>query len=250
MSEMDTIGHEIHSDLPREGPGDSACTRRAFSMLAVVPRHPRILDIGCGPGIQTIQLARLINGHITALDFRQKYLDELDRNAWQQGVADRIRPVRGSMFELPFTPGAFDLIWSEGAIFVIGFEKGLTEWRPLLKEGGCMAVTHISWLKSDVPPELKTLWQRAYPPMTTVDDNLTIVEKCGYRNLERFVLPESAWWDDYYTPMEQRLVMLREKYKTNESALARIAASQEEMDMYREYSAYYGYVFYIMQRKG
>jgi cyclopropane fatty-acyl-phospholipid synthase-like methyltransferase len=207
-----------------------------------------VLDIGCGPGIQTIQLAKLTDGNIIALDFQQKYLDELNRKAQQQGVAGKIKTVQGSMFELPFTTNQFDLIWSEGAIFIIGFEKGLTEWKSLLKTKGFMAVTHISWLKSDTPEEPKNFWQAAYPAITTIEENLAIIEKCGYKNLGHFVLPESAWWDDYYAPMENRLAMLREKYNGDENALARIAKSQQEINIYKKYADCYGYVFYIMQK--
>ncbi|MFO0699493.1 MAG: class I SAM-dependent methyltransferase [Nitrospira sp.] len=242
------VDKEIHSNLPREGPGDNAATRRAFSMLIGLPSNPKLLDIGCGPGIQTIQLAQLTDGIITALDHEKKYLDELDKSAREQGVDGNIKTTQGSMFQLPFEAKSFDLIWSEGAIFIIGFEKGLREWRPLLKNGGLMAVTHLAWLKSDVPNEPKEFWQGAYPAITTIDENLKIVEQSGYTTLGHFVLPESAWWDEYYTPLEKRLAMLREKYKDNESALARIAESQQEIDVYRTYSDSYGYVFYIMQK--
>ena len=248
MIELEAIMKEIHSGLPREGPGDNASTRRAFSLLAGLPSNPKILDIGCGPGIQTIQLAKLTDGTIIALDYERKYLDELDTRAGEEGVGEKIKTIEGSMFELPFEPDSFDVIWSEGAIFIIGFEKGLTEWKPLLKNKGVMAVTHLSWLKPDIPNEPKEFWHAAYPAITTVDENVKIVAECGYENLAHFVLPESAWWDDYYTPMEKRLASLREKYADDAFALARIAESQQEIDMYRRYSGSYGYVFYVMRK--
>jgi|SRR3989344_3207658 len=242
------ISAEIHSDLPREGPGDNASTHRAFSMITELPPQPRILDIGCGPGIPTIQLAKITQGSLVALDYEQKYLNELNKNAREQDVLEKIKTVRGSMFELPFEQGSFDLIWSEGAIFIIGFEKGLTDWKQFLKNDGYLAVTHISWLKSDIPDEPKNFWKNAYPAINSIENNLKIIEQCGYKSVGHFVLPESAWWDDYYTPMEKRLTMLRERHKDNESALARIAESQQEIDVYRNYSDCYGYVFYIMQK--
>jgi ubiquinone/menaquinone biosynthesis C-methylase UbiE len=72
---------EIHSGLPREGPGDNASIRRAFLMAAELPAAPRILDVGCGPGMQTLELAKISGGQITAVDIHQPFLDELQRRA-------------------------------------------------------------------------------------------------------------------------------------------------------------------------
>jgi ubiquinone/menaquinone biosynthesis C-methylase UbiE len=244
------IFEEIHSGLPREGPGDNASTRHAFSMLRGLPAGSRILDVGCGPGVQTLELAMLADGGITALDVRQDFLDTLRENASSQNKSAEITTVLGSMFEMPFEPMSFDLIWSEGAIFIIGFEKGLAEWRPFLKEQGFMAVTHISWLKPDVPEEPRTFWQTAYPEISSVEQNLATIERCGYKNIGHFVLPETAWWEDYYAPLEKRLGMLKEKYRDDPSAFALLEEELREIALYREYSDHYGYVFYLMQRVG
>jgi ubiquinone/menaquinone biosynthesis C-methylase UbiE len=107
---------EIHSNLPRESPGDNASTRRAFFMLTDLPKAPRILDVGCGPGMQTLELARITDGPITALDMHQPFLDELTKRAKKAGVPDRITTMRESMFAMPFSVGSFDVIWSEDAI--------------------------------------------------------------------------------------------------------------------------------------
>lgn len=68
---------EIHQALPRQGPGSSESTRQAFNLLPELSSKPRILDIGCGPGAQTIELAKLSRGLIIALDNHQPYLDQL-----------------------------------------------------------------------------------------------------------------------------------------------------------------------------
>jgi ubiquinone/menaquinone biosynthesis C-methylase UbiE len=246
--EVQDIFSDIHSGLPREGPGDNASTRRAFSLLPGLPAGSRILDVGCGPGMQTLELATLTDGDIYALDIRQEFLDTLSENARRQSTPAKITPVLGSMFEMPFEPMSFDLIWSEGAIFIIGFEKGLTAWRPFLREQGLMSVTHISWLKPSVPEEPKSFWQTAYPEITSVEENLATIEKCGYKNLGQFTLPEAAWWDDYYAPLKKRLGLFKEKYKDDPSALALIDGELSEIALYKEYSHYYGYVFYLMQK--
>ncbi len=69
----------IHSGLPREGPGDNKSTRKAYRMLKDLPKNPRILDVGCGPGMQTVELAKLSGGQIVALDFHEPSWSNLKR---------------------------------------------------------------------------------------------------------------------------------------------------------------------------
>ena len=205
------IFFELHRDIPREGPGDNASTRRAYALLTSLPDQPRILDIGCGPGMQTIQLAKISLGNILAIDTHQPFLDELANRADRDGLKEKISTLNKSMFELDFEPDSFDVLWSEGAIYIFGFEKGLREWQPFLKKGGCLAVTELSWLRPDPPAEAKTYWDENYPQMKTQDENLVILREAGYREVGHFVLPESSWWDDYYTPLEKRIVTLQRK---------------------------------------
>lgn len=237
---------QVHRDLPREAPGSDASTLRALSMLPGLPASARILDIGCGPGAQTVALARATKGDVTAVDTHQPFLDDLVRRAAQAGVTDRIHPLQASMFDLGFDQ-PFDLLWSEGAIYIIGFERGLREWQKLLKPGGFVAVTEISWLKPNPPEAAHRFWSKAYPDMTTVEENLARLSAAGYHSLGHFTLPESDWWDNYYHPMAARIESLREKYLHNPEAQAVLDLEYAEIELYRQYSAWYGYVFYLGQ---
>ncbi len=240
------IFFEIHTDLPREGPGDNASTRRAFEMLTGLPPAPRILDIACGPGMQTIHLAQISGGSITAVDTHAPFLDQLRRSAEQAGVSQRISALKMSMFELAFD-AAFDVIWCEGAIYIIGVEAGLKTWRPLLKPGGYLAFTEISWLKPNPPADLCKYWEDDYPGMQSVDGNLQRIVRAGYTPVGHFTLPPSTWWDSYYHPIEARLASLRQKYAQDEAAQQILAATQLEMDLHRRYSDWYSYEFYILR---
>jgi cyclopropane fatty-acyl-phospholipid synthase-like methyltransferase len=135
---------ELHSNLPREAPGDSASTARAYAAATNLPPRPKILDIGCGPGMQTLELGRLSQGEIIAIDFQQPFLDELTRRAKEAGLEKQIQARKMSMHEMDFAPELFDLVWSEGAIYIMGFEQGFKACRPFLKPGGYMAVTEAS----------------------------------------------------------------------------------------------------------
>lgn len=243
-----SIFWEIHQDLPREGPGDNAFTRKAFEMITGLPPQPRILDIGCGPGMQTIELALISNGRITAVDNHRPFLDVLSQRTQAAGLSGRIETLNQSMFSLDFPKNGFDLIWSEGAIYIMGFRKGLCEWREFLKPHGYIAVSECSWLKRNPPEDLKGFWDTAYPGMVSIEENSRIIQDCGYSEMGHFVLPESAWWQDYYDPLIQRVKMLREKYAGDPEAQGELDNELEEIEIYRKYHEYYGYVFYVMQR--
>ena len=235
----------VHRDLPREGPGSDEATRQALAMLPDLPPAPRILDVGCGPGAQTVVLAQESGGMVTAVENHQPFLDDLTRRAARAGVSERIRLLNASMFDLDFAE-PFDLLWSEGAIYIIGFERGLREWRRLLKPGGYVAVTDLTWLKPNPPAEVAAFWQTECPELATIEENLARLTAAGYRALGHFVLPESAWWDHYYNPMAARIVMLREHYQGDTEALRLLDGEQAEIELYRHYSAWYGYVFYVV----
>ena len=242
------IFYEIHSNIPRQGPGNIESTLKALSMLSGLPTGPKILDVGCGPGLQTVELAKHSNGEVVGLDFTPSFLDELRVNSTQAGLNEKVKIVEGSMFEMPFDTESFDVVWSEGAIYIIGFEKGLKEWRKFLKPNGYMVASHISWLKDEIPNKPKEFWQKNYPAITTIDNNLKIAKEAGYKVLGHFVLPEAGWWNDYYLPEEENIKRLKVKYANNPEVLAKINSTQEEIDLYREYSDFYGYVFYILQK--
>ncbi|MBA7505538.1 2-methoxy-6-polyprenyl-1,4-benzoquinol methylase, mitochondrial [subsurface metagenome] len=243
------IFFEIHKDLPREGPGNNESTKKAFEFLKQLPFNSRILDIGCGPGMQTIQLAKITDCKIIALDTHQPFLDGLNQRAKSEGVQDGIETVNNSMFSLDFEDDFFDLIWSEGAIYIFGFEKGLKEWRRFLKKGGYFVISELSWLKQNQPEEVKGFWNKYCPSIKLIEDNIQIIKNLGYDFLHNFTIPESGWWDDYYIPLENRITLLRKKYKGNIEANKVLDQELEEIFLYKKYSEYYGYVFYIIQNK-
>jgi len=247
MPVLSEVFYELFTGLPRQGPGDSGSTAKALALITPRPMAPRILDIGCGNGTQTLDLARLTDGTIVAVDNYQPVLETLRQRAAVLGVSQRITLMNADMGDLQLPDHQFDIIWSEGAIFVIGFDKGLREWKRLLKPGGYIAVTEAAWLKPDPPEDLFEFWNREYPAIRSVDQNLEAIDEEGYSIVGYFTLPDSSWWDDYYTPLEANVQTMRSKYAGNEDALSVIEAAQREIDLHRKYSAYYGYVFFVMR---
>ena len=130
----------------------------------------------------------------------------------------------------------------------MGFEKGLKEWRSLLKPRGYLAVSEVTWLRPDPPREVYDYWLEQYPAMKNIDDNLAIIRKSGYRPIGHFTLPYQDWWTDYYDHIETRLAGFGEKYRHDPEALQVVDMEAVELEMHRRYSDYYGYVFYTMQK--
>ena len=238
---------ELHKDMPRQGSGRDEYTKKAFEMIPQM-NHPRILDIGCGPGMQTIQLAKLTDGKIIGIDIVQQYLDQLRLSIEREQLQDRVSAINQSMTDIQFPDESFDIIWSEGSIFIIGFEKGLCEWKKYLKRNGFLAVHDMAWIEENPPDEIRKYWKRVYPDILTKEDAITIIRNCGYDLIGFFPLPDDAWWEFYYDPLQERLKNFKVLYKDNIIALDLIKEEELEIQMYKKYHEWYGSVFYIMKK--
>jgi SAM-dependent methyltransferase len=233
------------SDLPRGGPGSDACTLEALRRLPPLPPHPIVLDLGCGPGRQSLVLARTLNAPIIAVDLHRPFLDQLEQGAKADGLSHLVEVRCEDMGALDIRHGSVDLIWSEGAAYALGFEKALDYWRTLLVPQGLMAVTECSWLADDPPEEALTFWRENYPAMGTVSENRLRAEALGLEVLGSFPLPPSAWWTDYYSPLLLRMDRLRAT--ADADLLAAIHETEREIDQFRRHGDVYGYVFYLFR---
>jgi len=238
---------EIRQGLTTEGRGIDQYTKKAFQMLPALDR-PRILDVGCGRGGPTLHLARLSEGQVTGIDIDRLSLETLATKIREAGLAERVQAVRCSMLAMGFPDESFDVVWAEGSIFVVGFERGLKAWRRFIKPGGFLAVHEMVWLRPDPPQEIHAYWKARYAGITTVAGNLEQIASCGYSLVGYFSLAEDVWWTLYYEPLEARIHELRHKYAGDAEALAVLDQEQAEADLFKTHQKWYGSAFFVMQR--
>jgi SAM-dependent methyltransferase len=240
---------DLHITADRQGPGGEAETRRAIELSGLSKRRSlKVADIGCGTGASTLVLANDLDAHIVAVDLLPDFLDVLRSRAARAGVADRIEAVNASMDALPIEPGSLDAIWSEGAIYNMGFENGVRQWRRLLKPGGILAVSELTWLTARRPAELEAHWHAQYAEVGTASSKLAVLERTGYAPIGYFALDEHCWLDAYYRPMQQRFAGFLARHGSSDAARAVVDAEESEIALYQRYLAFVSYGYYVARR--
>jgi SAM-dependent methyltransferase len=236
---------DLHRQGLRQGPGGDVETERALDLAGIDRQRPlEVADIGCGTGASTLLLARLLNARITAVDFLRDFLDVLEERGRERGVAGRISTLACSMEALPFADSQFDVIWSEGAIYNIGFRRGIAEWHRFLKPGGLLVASEITWLTDERPEELQRYWDSEYPEIDLASAKIRDLETNGYSPVGYFMLPRHCWLDNYYRPLQDRFEGFLRRHGDSEEARAVVAAEQREITLYQRYGDSYSYGMY------
>jgi ubiquinone/menaquinone biosynthesis C-methylase UbiE len=236
---------EFFSNMDRQGPGSPEVTLKALNFIDNLNAESRIVDLGCGTGGQTMVLAQHAPGMITGIDMFPRFIQLFNQNAKRLNLQERVRGEIGSMDNLQFGEQELDLIWCEGAIYNIGFERGLNEWYKFLKTGGYIAVSEASWFTSERPAEIDDFWKDAYPEIDTIPHKVAQMQAAGFIPVATFILPENCWLEHFYIPQIKAQEIFLNKYSDNQMAKELIANERNEAQLYAKYKAFYGYVFYI-----
>ncbi len=240
---------DLHDDSPRQGPGGERETRLSISLSGLEGKpNLAIADIGCGSGASTLVLARELDAHVTAVDFAPQFLSRLESEASRAGLADRITLLEGSMDALPFEPATFDAIWSEGAIYNMGFAAGIEAWREYLKPNGILAVSELTWLTEQRPADLQKHWEAEYAEVDTASHKIAVLERLGFSPAGYFVLPEHCWLDNYYRPIQRGFSAFLDRHEHSDAARATVDAEEQEISLYERYKAFVGYGYYIARK--
>ena len=236
---------EFFKGLDRQGPGGDRETLRALDVIqSTLPESVMVADMGCGTGRATMLLAERLRGHLKAVDLLSSMLQGLRERFAGSPFADRVDPLQASMEALPFAPQTFDLIWAEGSIYNVGFERGLRLWHDLLRPKGWVAVTECSWLGSKRPTSCRWI-EDNFSEIAPIATKIEQMQRCGYHPVAHFTLPSECWVDNYYKPMQQRIPGFLNDHPADRSAQHLVAMLQEEIHCYMRWGDTYGYVFYI-----
>ena len=235
----------LHHNLPRQGPGSDALTAHMLELAGPLPAHPRVLDLGCGPGRSALLLASTIGARVTAVDLYQPFLDELAAEVDRRGLADSIEILNASMEDLPFPDSSVDVIWAEGSAYNIGFDNALKIWRGLLRPGGVLVVTECEW-DTDTPSQrTRDFWDASYPAMRDTQSNTATAREAGYTILAVVPVPDDDWIDEYYTSLAARLEVM----DTSDPVMAKVVAiTREEIALRHAHPDEYRYTGYVLRR--
>jgi SAM-dependent methyltransferase len=240
---------DLHRDGARQGPGGTEETRLAITLSGLrAGKGLKIADIGCGTGAASLVLAQELDAQVAAVDLLPAFLDKLDSAARAMGLGHRITTHAAAMEALPFADASLDAIWSEGAIYNMGFERGLQSWRRFLKPGGVLAVSELTWLTQERPAELNDHWMQAYPEVDTASAKIAVLEANGFTPLGYFALPQHCWRENYYRPLQARFAAFASRHAGDQTAADLIAAEQAEIALYDRNADHVSYGFYIARR--
>lgn len=236
---------DLYGRLERAAPGSDAATRRAIALLPPGNRQ-RVLDLGCGPGAQTLTLgASFPDAEIIALDVLPLMVAETRRRCELMGLGDRVTTTVADMARPPVSSASQDLLWCEAAIYFLGVEEGLRLWRPLLARGGCAVFSDVMWLQPEPPAEVRDWWLGEYPSMTDDTGTERAIEAAGFDLIASFTLPEDDWWHDYYGPLEETIPEFLAHHARDDVAAVVADDARVEISMFRRFAAWYGYCFFI-----
>ena len=188
---------------------------------------PRILDIGCGSGVPTMELARLGQGEVIGIDIDQSALDKLIRKIQEAGFSNRVQAVNCSILDMAFPDESFDIIWCEGSIFAIGFERGIREWKRLLKPNRFMVI---------------------HDEKGNVQEKLEQISKCGYKLLGYFILSVDTWRTEYFAPLEKLVAKYQTNYTDDPQKLQELNQSRRELEMFKNYPECNSSVYFVIQK--
>ena len=234
--------------LPRQGPGDDESTKRAFGKLKGLPENPSILDIGCGAGMQTIALSKLTSGKITALDNHPFFIEILRKKIIDAGMQDKIKTVIGDMSTMDFSENSFDVIWSEGSSFIIGFENALKLWKKYLRPKGYLVISDLVWFTKEPPLKAKKFFEVSGASVFYFEDLFLKIASAGYENTDYFKLPDESWWTHFYAPMKELIEQKMIEYKGDKKSEEVLEMLKLETEIHEQYKEFYGYGFYVMRK--
>lgn len=239
----------LHEGLPRHAPGSESTTLKVLRRFGRLSRRLRVIDLGCGSGASTRVLARRFKKAVVAVDAHKPYLDELVASLGEENLTERVETVHSDFSTLGDALGRFDLLWAEGAAYVLGFEHALLSWNQMLAPRGKAAISELSYLVEQPSDEVKEYWSNIYPRISTVVGNCAAAERAGYNVVETVTLSNKDR-KAYYGPIKAKMAALRADSDMSAEISVVISEMEQEIEFAARHSEEVGYVFYLLEKQG
>lgn len=236
---------EAFENMPRLSPGGIGTIRKR---MEYIPRRAElnILEIGCGRGETALLLAQEFpQANIVAIDINPHFIAQLNENAKEMGVSDRLVGKIMSVHEMEFSQSQFDLIWADGSIYLTGFERALVDWKQYLRPKGLLICNDICWIERKIPQNVQNGVQRKFGPIVQSSEKIAFAREQDYELLDVFVQSYTDWVAGYYAPLGRNLDEMEKKYANDPEAMAVVQDLRIEIMIYERYFHYYGYLSYV-----
>jgi demethylmenaquinone methyltransferase/2-methoxy-6-polyprenyl-1,4-benzoquinol methylase len=184
---------------------------RKLASLACLEKKPhRILDVGCGTGDLTINIARLAgdNAEIIGLDYSPPMLERAKLKAEKAGAGGKIRFLSGEATNIPFPDDYFDCVGISFAFRNLTYKNPLgtpylAEVRRVLKTGGRYVIVESSQPENRIIRSLFHFYLRVFVKPVGI---LLSGNKGAYRYLAESMA-------DFYSPGEVREMLFKAGFK-------------------------------------
>ena len=241
----------LHEGLERKGPGSDELTRAIVGKLQPhLPPSPAIVDMGCGSGHAALLLAEVLDGTAIGIDLYPPFIAELEARRAGHPAGARVSGRVADMADPGLAPGCCDLIWSEGAVYLMGVDPALERWKTLLRPGGFLVFSDCCWLVGAPPDEIAAYFGQGYPGMRGPASTLKAAEAAGWRFVLAQSLPAAAWWPSYYNALSAHMAAIEPGLAKDDPLHAVIADTKVEQDKLRRFGDSFSYVFYVLQKPG
>ncbi len=141
--------------------------QRTYEVMQIEPGH-HVLDVGCGPGTDTISLAQFVGstGLVVGVDYDAAMIAEANQRAAQAGLTERLRHYQADAAVLPLEANIFDASRSERLFQHVPDPTAvLKEMVRVTKPGRPVVVFDTDWGTASTDTsevELEGRWNRYY----------------------------------------------------------------------------------------
>ncbi|GGO90627.1 class I SAM-dependent methyltransferase [Wenjunlia tyrosinilytica] len=211
MPEDAVYTHGFHASVLRSHTWRTA-ENSAAHLLPRLTAGAALLDVGCGPGTITADLAeRVAPGRVTAADASPEVLEHARRTVAERGLGN-VDFAEVDVHELDFADGTFDVVHAHQVLqHVTDPVKALREMRRVCRPGGVVAVRDSDYRAMTWYPRVPALapWPDLYDRVARANGGepdagrrlLSWARAAGFTDITPsasvwcFATPEDrAWW--------------------------------------------------------